>query len=785
MTLEAEGTSGNFSAGNPRKASWGRTINDVVSPADAELSRKNATGRRITRKLFLAALPGLNVAALLLLLHAVQPGAIAEVRNLLFDVFQRAASRPYQDAHVKIVDIDDESLARLGQWPWPRTDIARLASTLRKAGAAVVAFDMVFSEPDRTSPARIAEVLRKDPNAKGNYDNIASLPDHDVLLGQTFASVPAVAGFVLTRERQRERPTQKASFAYSGTLEKEVVPPYEGAIVPLPSIAAAAAGSGFFSIDPSADGIIRKVPLIERIGDAVYPSLSLEALRVAQGARTIIVKTTTGSGELGGGEGIVAIEVGNFAVPTTRKGELWMYYRRARPSDTIPAWQILTGAIADTKLSALFSGRIVFVGASALGLNDIKATSISDHTLGTSIHAQAVEQMILGRFLKQPDWADGLETILLIIFGVGLSFVLPGLGALRGGVVASIALLGSAYGSWFAFRSYGFMLDPTYPAIEVSLVYVTCTIYAFYREERARAYIHRAFDRYLSPELVQRIAADPGQLELGGEERDMTVMFCDIRGFSRISEMLTPRQVIAFLIDFLTPTSDVLLQHKATIDKFIGDAILAFWNAPLDDPDHVRNAALASLALSQKIKDLNASRQGVTGTPWPGEVRIGIGLDSGPCCVGNIGSSQRLSYSLIGDTVNLASRIEGLTKVYGVTIAMGQGTATRLEGFAEIEIDRVRVVGRDTPERLHVLLGADEVAGNDEFRTLRTRQEEFLRAYRAQHWDEADATLDELAALAERFGLGKLIQVYRGRVKAFRETPPPTDWDGVFEAASK
>jgi adenylate cyclase len=461
-----------------------------------------------------------------------------------------------------------------------------------------------------------------------------------------------------------------------------------------------------------------------------------------------------------------------------------MYYRRPRSSDTIPAWQILTGAIPDAKLRALFSGQIVFVGTSALGLKDIRSTPVNRDELGASIHAQAVEQIILGRFLTRPDWADGIEVTLLLVFGIGLSFALPGLGALRGGVFALIALTGSAAGSWLAFRSGGLMLDPTYPAIEIALVYVACTLYAFYREERARAYIHRAFDRYLSPELVQRIASDPGQLELGGEERDMTVMFCDIRGFSRISERLTPPQVIAFLIDFLTPTSEVLLAHKATIDKFIGDAILAFWNAPLDDPDHARNAALASLELAQKVRELNAAHHG-PGSNWPGEVRIGVGLDSGPCCVGNIGSAQRLSYSLIGDTVNLASRIEGLTKVYGVTIAMGEGTASRLEGFAEIEIDRVRVVGRDAPERLHALIGSAEVAESEAFQDLRSRQNEFLHAYRAQQWDEAGKILEEMSPLSTKFDLERLLQVYRNRLSAFRETPPPPDWDGVYEAASK
>jgi adenylate cyclase len=730
-------------------------------------------------------IPGLAVTLVVLVLQALQPGILVEARNLLFDLYQRLAPRPFAAAPVAVVNIDDDSLARLGQWPWPRTDIARLTQTLADSGAAAIAFDIVFSERDRTSPAAIAAILRKDPNARGSYDDIAALPDHDVLLGETFAHLPVINGYLLTRGSPTRAPPPKAGIAVSGVDPLSVLPRFDGAIAPITPIDTAP-GRGFFSTVTDSDGIIRTAPLLARVGDTIEPALSIEALRVAQQAGAILVKTTSGSGQFSVGQaGIVEIKIGSFAIRTTRSGGLWMYWREPRPDDSIPAWKIMTGTLAPAQLKAEFAGKIVFVGAGAETLGDLVATPVAKRELGVEVHAQAVEQMILGKFLVRPDWAMGLERSVIVLLGIALALGLPGLGALRGGLIGAAALLVGVEGSWFAFHAYGFMLDPIYPALVVVGVYTASTLYSFWREERQRAYIHRAFDRYLSPELVQRIARDPGQLELGGEERDMTVMFCDIRGFSHISEKLSPQEIIAFLIEFLTPASDVLTGHKATIDKFIGDAILAFWNAPLDDPDHAKNAALGALALRDKVVELNSTLPHQTGKTWPGEVHIGIGLDSGPCCVGNVGSKQRLSYSLIGDTVNLASRIEGLTKVYGVAIAMGEGLSRRLPDFAQLEIDKVRVVGRDTPEPISTLIGDPLLAADTTFRELADLQREFLVRYRAQDWNAAENLLQKLKKPASSFGLDRLLLVYAARIRNFRASPPPVDWDGVFVAEHK
>ena len=731
------------------------------------------------------ALPGIVATMVLLLLHVVEFPVLRQMGNLLFDTYQRSSPRQYEAAPVKIVDIDDETIQRLGQWPWPRTDMARLTQLLTDAGASAIAFDIVFSEPDRTSPARVAKMLREQPGATSDYNDIARLTDHDVLFGRTLATAPAIPGFFMTRDANAARPEQKAGVAILGTSPVDALPGFYGAIVPLAAIARPAAGAGFVSIVGDSDGIIRRAPLLARIGDQIVPSLSLEALRVAQQAGAIVVRGTDGSGEMGGGvPGVVKIKVGEFEVPTTPAGELWMNYTVPHPQRIVPAWKILTGAYSPAQLKALFEGNIIFIGTGAAGLRDLVATPVRDRELGVVVHAQAVEQMILGKFVVRPDWAPGVERLLIVIFGMGLSLSLPRLGSARGGLLAALAFGGTFAASWFAYRDQQLLIDPTVPAMAVIVAYMVVTLFTFYREERARRYIHQAFDRYLSPELVERIARDPGQLELGGEERDMTVMFCDVRSFSRISESLGPQEIIKFLIEFLTPMTDILLERKATIDKYIGDAVLAFWNAPLDDPDHAENAARGALLMVDKLAELNALDPRPPGSLWPGGVKIGIGLNYGRCCVGNMGSAQRLSYSIIGDTVNLASRIEGLTKFYGVTVAVGSGLAAELDGFAMLELDAVRVVGRARPETISALLSTPERVPPG-FAELKAAHSAALDAYRAQDWDAAEAAIEAAAPLSGPAGFAKLHGIYAERIAAFRLAPPGDDWDGVYQATSK
>ncbi|MEO6580792.1 MAG: adenylate/guanylate cyclase domain-containing protein [Sphingomicrobium sp.] len=744
----------------------------------AMAERSARTGRR-------ASLPGV-IAVLVVALLALFPPpllapALERMSFLMFDNFQRIEPRGYQDAGVRIVDIDEESIRRLGQWPWPRTDIARLTDALASAGAAAIAYDVVLSEPDRTSPPRLAKRLVLDPDARAT---LSRLPDNDVVLAHSFARAPVVTGFFLTHDAYGRTVQPKAGFALSGNEPTDLAD-FTDAISPLPMLGRAASGNGFVSIGTDSDAIVRRAPLIARNGNAIVPSLSLDALRVAQGAGSVTIKTGDGSGEIGGGGEMVSLKVGQFEVPTTRSGDLWMRYTAPVRSRIIPAWKILSGGLSADELRREAEGRIIFVGAGAIGLRDLVSTPLQDRELGVMVHAQAAEQMILGDFLVRPDWAPGLEIALLLILGIGIAVLLPKIGALKGALAGASAILLTGAGSWYAYTAHHFLLDPTWPAVAVAAAYLVQTILTFYREERQRAYIHHAFDRYLSPELVKRIADDPALLELGGVERDMSVLFADIRSFSRISEKLAPSEVISFLVRFLTPMTDLLLGHKATIDKYIGDAILAFWNAPLDDPDHHRNAARAALDMQRRLVNLNDEMMARGDGTWPGEVKIGIGLNSGPCCVGNIGSERRLSYSLIGDPVNLASRLESLSKYYGVPILMGDALARHLGEFAILPIDRVRVVGRDHAETVHVLLGDEALRASPQFKTFEQAHQAMLAAYFAQDWPKAGALNDLREQQAAGFGLTKLVMLYRDRIAAFAADPPPAGWDGVFEASSK
>ena len=743
------------------------------------------------------AVPGLVALLIISLLQFSDAKVLDRFSNMLFDEFQRTAPRPYDpDGPTRIVDIDDETITKLGQWPWPRSDVADLTKRLTDAGALAVAYDIIFSEPDRTSPSKIAERAQREGVNQQTLATLKALPDPDQVFARAMQDSPVVLGYFLTKDGKGKPIEPKAGFLSTGTPPIAAVENYSNAIEPLPGLRSEAKGLGFMSLPTDDDGIIRKAPLLSAEGDQLLPSLALDALRVGVGAGGIKVKSSDASRELGQLEDatkvdntenvfVKSLEVAEFEVPTTSRGELWMYYTAPTLDRITPAWKILTGGLSAEEMQKRFANKIVFVGASAQGLYDLKTTPMINREMGVAIHAQAVEQMVAKQFLTKPYWAPVLEKSLVLIAGILMALLLPWMGAARGALLGVLMIGGMLAGSYLAFQQQHYLIDPTFPVLALAVIWIIGTVYTYYREERQRAYIHQAFDRYLSPEMVRRIVDDPGRLELGGEEREMTVLFCDIRQFSRISEKFDPQQIIKFLIGFLTPMCDILLARKATIDKFIGDAILAFWNAPLDDPDQYGNAARGALDMMARLKQLNQEMANQTVTPWPGDVQIGIGLNSGACCVGNMGSAQRLSYSLIGDTVNVASRLEGLTKYYGIGIAVGDSLYAHLREFACIEVDHVRVVGRDEVEVIYTLLGDEVLAESRAFQAFATGHEEMGRAYRAQAWDEAEALLDKWQSAAVDLGLAKLYALKRERIAQYRANPPGADWEGVFGATEK
>ncbi len=714
---------------------------------------------------------------------------IEEAQLKVFDVYQRIQPRTYEPAPVKFVDLDDETLDKVGQWPWPRTYLADFVARLANAGAAVIAFDMVFAEEDRTSPSNVLPLWPSSPELDALVAKRDALPDHDAVFADVLGQINAVSGFVLTNEVNERQPAIKTSWANSGDDPRPYLPPYQGAVVNLSVIQKAVAGNGSFNLQPEADSIIRRVPLVFRIGDQLHPSLSAEVLRVAQGARTNIIKASGGSGETAYGEhtGLNHIKIGRFPVPTDSLGRLWLHYTDDVPERTIPAWKLFT----DTFDNSLVEGMVVVIGTSAAGLSDLRATPLNPALPGALVHVQALEQIFLDYYLDRPDWSFGAEIVYLLVLGLVLIFLLRRLGALWCAIIGVAGIAGAIWFSWFMFTDFRLLLDPIYPSFVVLLIYLAGSLINYLRTEAEKRQVRGAFSQYLSPALVEQLADEPDRLVLGGEMRDMTLLFADIRGFTTVSEQFKgdPQGLTALINRFLTPMTNMILDRRGTIDKYMGDCIMAFWNAPLDDEDHAVHACDSALSMFSALEELNADikseREAAGELFFP--LNIGIGLNSGEACVGNMGSDQRFDYSVLGDTVNLAARLEGQSKNYGVGIVIGDETAKAAPDYASLELDLIAVKGKEEAVHIFCLLGGPELRNQEEFATLQAKHDEMIEKYRTQKWEEARQLMAECRVLDDFLvnPLDVLYDMYDERISDYEANPPPEDWDGVFVATSK
>ena len=715
----------------------------------------------------------------------VMPDVLDRLSLVAFDIYQRMAPRQAElDLPTRIIDIDDRSLKEIGQWPWARSKVAELVDKLREAGASVIVFDVLFSEPDQTSPKLLLALL----TARGASEDearrvLAGLPDPDEQLAEAMTKVPAVLGFALKPQggAEAEPPLIKAGYSFVGPAVADLpsyalrfVDAFPAAISALPPLQKAAAGNGF--VDPYLDwdNVERRVPLVLRLGDKPVPSLVAEALRVGVQAQGYLAKAAGASGEKSfGGEntGLNTIKIGPIEVPTDAAGRVWIHYARHDPERYISAADILTGKFDPARIA----DRVVIVGTSAAGLNDLHATPIAADTPGVEVHAQLIEQILQGSFLTRPDWAVGAEIVFAVLFGIIAIIAIPLVGALPGAGVAGVAMIAAAAVSWFAFRTGQVLIDPVYPIAVLATVYLFGTLLNYRLTEKRQREIREAFSRYMSPEYVEQLAQNPEKLKLGGEIKQITVMFCDIRGFTTLSEGLTSEQLGHLINEFLTPMTDIIMAHKGTIDKYIGDCIMAFWNAPLDDPDHAKNAVLAAQDMRRRLVELNAA--------WEAEGRlalhVGIGVNTGECSVGNFGSHQRFNYSLLGDPVNLSSRLEGLTKQYGVDLIIGEDTAARLDDPGLIEIDLVAVKGKSRAVRIFTLPPHPV-----ESRQYLARHAALLAAYRRRDWDGALGLLEDPVLAAER-EMAPVYGLFRERIAQLKVEGLPSDWDGVFVAHEK
>ena len=639
-------------------------------------------------------------------LRASDPWFLAEIRLRLFDAYQRAAPRTYEPVPVRVVDIDDASLARLGQWPWPRRLVARLTDRLRELGAAAIVFDAVFAEADRTSPARLAASWREAPELATLLHAAPDLPDYDRELAAALAQAPTVLGFALVAQPGDSRPLRRPALAVLGPDPVPYLPHFANAVTGLPMLEQAASGVGSFTVSNAADEVVRRVPLLASLDGEVYPSLVLEGLRVAQGADTIQLRVR-GPAEArrrGQEPGIEALRVGSLDLPVDPDGAVWMHFSRDQPARRIAAWRLLRAAPPSPDDAARIAGNIVFIGTSAAGLRDLRATPLDPFAAGVDVHAQLVEQLLTGQSLRRPAWALGAEMTAAIGISLLIAATTMAAGAAWGALAlaTSIGVLGGS--TWRAYMAHQLLLDPLFPSACAIAVFLVIAVIVYRRAEHQRARVRHAFGHYLAPTLVQQLVAHPERLQLSGEERELTFLFTDIEGFTAFAEKAEARTLVALLNRYLDGVCQIVMNHGGTIDKIVGDAVHAIFNAPLDQPDHAGRAVRCALAIDRFARAFCAEPSLVDS--GFGATRIGV--NSGRAVVGNFGGSRRFDYTAHGDAVNTAARLESANKHLGTRICVAGATARSCTDLTFRPIGQLLLQGKLLPVEVLEPLPTDD-----------------------------------------------------------------------------
>jgi len=746
---------------------------------------------------------GLVLLGVLLTLSRIDPYPVEFLREKSFDVFQQIKPRippKAKDRMVTIIDIDERSLKEIGQWPWSRSTVAKLVVNLHNLGIGVTAFDIVFSEPDRMNPKQVvdsmvgldetvrAEILK----IKSNDETLGKIVSQaNVVLGQAgyWDQLPNDAGkpfhkSVAVRKLSKGTPNPTEFMDAIPTLIRN-----------LPVLEKGAKGVGMFSLNPSLDGIIREIPLVSKHNNELYPSLSIEAIRVGFRVSTLMAEV--------GPIGIRAIGVApksrikpkGLKIVTNERGVVRPYFAKHDKTLYVSAADVIKGRIDKSKIA----GKIGFVGTSAVGLMDIRSTPLDALIPGVEVHAQMIENAIaidrkLGAvvaanlFLKRPLYTKGIELVFVALGGLLMIVIVPMLGATRSLLVFFVLSTSAGALSWYMFTQQHVLLDATFAVVSTFLLYSTLTYMNFTQEEAAKRQTRDAFSKYLSPDMVNVVAENPDQLKLGGDKRDMTLLFCDVRGFTTISEQFDAQGLTSLINKLLTPLTNVILARKGTVDKYMGDCIMAFWNAPLDDADHAKHGCLSALAMLAEMDPLNdrleieAKEEGRKHIP----LKVGLGLNSGECVVGNMGSDQRFDYSVLGDTVNLAARLEGQSKNYGVRVVLGYETWIQVPTLATVELDFIMVKGKTTGVRIFALVGDEEMAILPEFITFKEKIDELLSVYKTQDWDQAETLVAEAREYGKNYDIDETFyELYLNRIADYRLNSPGADWDGVFVATTK
>ena len=661
---------------------------------------------------FFGFLIGSFVLILCLINRTYDPAITSTLRGAGFDTLQAIWPRsPLPAQPIRVVDIDEISLKAIGQWPWPRDELAKLVTKLTELGASAIAFDIIFAEPDRLSPSRI--------------NNDKTQRDNDVLLADAIKNGPVVTAFASTSGQASLSPPQlKAGFAQTGMSAQFAPMRLNRVVSNLAELDAAAKGVGSMNIDLAQDqGIARQIPLIWTDGKTFYPSLVLEALRVAQGADTFVL-----NGSQKFEDALESIRVGGIEIPTSDTGMLNVRFGYNDPTLYVSAVKVLSEPMNDA-LRQSIAGHIVLIGTSAVGLLDMRTSALGEDIPGVSIHAQALEQILSGDFLSRPSWIIALEYLLTVGLALLLSIITMFWRPVLTFAAMISTLLALAGLTAVLFRSYGLQFDFTFPAVTLILAFLSTIAFKLLVTDREGRQLRRVFGHYVAPEILAEIERNPNHLKLGGETREITVMFVDIQNFTPLSEKLNPQELVKFVNGVMEVCSAAILSEGGTIDKYIGDAVMAFWNAPVTIENHQYHACSAALEITKSVDAYNSlddvkSDLSAIGS-WP--IKVRIGMATGPAVVGNMGSQERFDYSAIGEAVNTAARAETACKLIGHNIILAGRVQKKTYDLALVAAGDVPMRGKAHHTPVHAVFGTSELARSSNFMKFKTAFEAVLQ----------------------------------------------------------
>lgn len=728
----------------------------------------------------------LVILAAALLYHSFgsqKPPLLESLDNRITDAMFRWRGKEPTTGSVVIVDIDEKSMRSVGQWPWPRDVVAALVRNIRAGGAKVIGFDIVFAEEDRTSPRFFLEALPanlKDtlPASRLNALAADAALDHDRVLGSAVAQGRTVLGYVFQTSDDGLKTAGEVPFPSCiirlapeavHYADLNLLQAYR-AIVNIPDVAQAET-EGFFNVFPDAAGTVRSVPLFMQMDGLPYPCLALEMLRLGLQAQEVVIHASRQ--QQAGKNGLLGVEVGGRFIPTNDRGEMTINFRGpVRSFSYMSAVDILKGE----RLHSL-RDRYVLIGTSAYGLLDLRATPFSNVYPGVEVHASIIDNVLAGDPFTYDIYSEiGLTFTLILIGGLLLNALLAYGGPVAGGLGGILVLGATIFGNYALFFLHNKLLGVTYPLLTALTVFVVVSVLNYFFEGREKRFIDRAFGRYVSPQVVQQLKRNPEKLTLAGEQKILTVLFSDIRGFTSISEKMTSEQLGQFMNDYLTAMSGIIMEHKGTVDKFIGDAVMAVWGAPLDDQEHAANTVRAAFHMLRRLNALRAGWQR-QGLPF---IDIGIGINTGAMSVGNFGSTQRFDYTVMGDHVNLAARLEGSNKIYGTNIIISEYTKEALgDRFFCRFLDVVRVKGKKKPVQIFEPLCEGEPL--EELRKEVQLFEQAMSQYRGREFASAAAIIKKL----NQHNPLPIYSLYLQRIDTFLDSPPPSDWDGATTFTTK